>query len=102
MGVIEIYNASSRTNAIRDYRFWGRRKDEQWTLLESGHYTNAKGTPEAEICNETPLTLAPYSGTQTRVQAITKAPQPYEMEVRVEVEDLFGKTYSTEVIAKSS
>lgn len=70
--------------------------------MESGHYTNTTpGTKEAEICNETPLTLAPYSGTQARVQAITKAPQPYEMEIRIEVEDLFGKTYRMEVLAES-
>jgi hypothetical protein len=102
MGMIEIFNASSRTNAVRDYHFWGRRKDGQWELMESGHYTNATpGTDEAEVCNETPFTLAPYSGTQARVQAITKAPQPYEMEIRIEVEDLFGKTYRMEVVAKA-
>src|SRR3989442_15851026 len=30
MGMVEIYNASSRANAIRDYRFWGRRKEGHW------------------------------------------------------------------------
>ena len=102
MGMVEIFNASSRANAIREYRFWCRRKDGQWELMESGHYTNTTaGTEEAEVCNETPLTLAPYSGTQARVQAITKAPQPYEMEIRIEVEDLFGKTYRMDVVAAS-
>jgi hypothetical protein len=102
MGMVEIYNASSRANAIRDYRFWCKRKERQWEPMESGHYTNSTpGTEEAEVCNETPLTLAPYSGTTARVQAITKAPQPYEMDVRIEVEDLFAKTYQMEVTAKS-
>jgi hypothetical protein len=102
MGMIEIYNASSRTNAIRDYRFWCRRKDEEWQPMESEHYTNSTvGTDEAEVCNETPLTLASYSGTQARVQALTKGPQPYHMEVRIEVEDLFGKTYRVEVKVES-
>ena len=85
MGMIEIYNASSRTNAIRGYRFWGKRKDGQWEPLESGHYTNTTpGTEESEVCNETPLTLAPYSGGQARVQAIIKMPQPPEMDIRIE------------------
>ena len=102
MGMIEVYNASSRTNAIRDYRFWCRRKEGQWDLMEGEHYTNSEPeTGEKEVCNGTPLTLAPYSGIQARVQAITKSPQPVEMEIRIEAEDLFGRTYRMEVLAKS-
>ena len=77
MGMVEVYNASARANAIRDYRFWYRIKGGQWQPMKSEHYTNTTPeTGESEVCNETPLTVAPCSGMQIRVQAMTKAPRP--------------------------
>jgi hypothetical protein len=72
--------------------------------MESAHYTNrTSGTQEAgEVYNESPLTLAPYSGKEARVQALTKLlHQANELEIRIEVEDLFGKTYRLEVLSKA-
>lgn len=51
--------------------------------------------------NVTPLPIAPYSGAEVHVLGIVKMPQPYEVQVRIEVEDLFGKHYRIEVKAVS-
>ena len=57
---------------------------------------------EPKVYNHTPLTLAPYSGAEALVQGNIKMPrQPYEMEVKVVVEDLFGKHYLLIVKASS-
>ncbi|HET9741869.1 MAG TPA: hypothetical protein VFQ00_03880 [Terriglobales bacterium] len=103
-GVIEMYNASNRANAVRDYYFAGKRNGK-WEALESELYQNVEkenGKQVAvEMFNQTPLTIPPYSGVEIRVQAFLKGPQPYEMEIKIEVEDLFGKRYATEVKAIS-
>ena len=54
-----------------------------------------------EVFNPTPLPLPPYSGTEIHVEAIAQIPWPYELSVKVIVEDLFGKTYVAEVVAKA-
>ena len=100
---IEVYNASSRSNAIRDYRFyWKPSKLVEEVFLESEQWEISWGpnTPR-ELRNVTPLTLAPYSGSEVELQALAKgSQQPIEMKVRVEIEDLFGKTSSIELIAE--
>ena len=99
-GIIEVYNVSSRANAIRGYEFSGKRENGDWEKMESELYNNTPHEGEAsEIFNQTPLTLAPYSGVEIRVQAFVKGPRPYKMHVRAEVEDLFGKRYWVEVTA---
>jgi hypothetical protein len=101
-GIIEVYNASNRANAIRDYRFWGKREGSLWEKMESELYKNSEQEADkVEIFNQTPFTVPPYSGVEMRVQAISKGPQPYEMEIKIEVEDLFGKHHSVEVKAVS-
>jgi len=101
MGVVEVYNSSSRANAIRKYSFW-RKKGDEWEAMESEFYKNIDpSTSEAELFNQTPFSLAPYSGSELSVQAFSRLPQPYEMDVRIELEDLFGKKYRVEVKAKS-
>ena len=101
-GVVEAYNVSARANAIRGYEFWCRRQDEgTWRRMESETYNlTSKGEPEGE-CNVTPLIIAPYSGTGVHIMALIAMPQPKELDVRVEAEDLFGKRYRAEIKAKS-
>lgn len=94
-GVVEVYNLSSRANAIREYEFWGKRESGDWERMESEMY----GGREEESSNPTPFPLGPYSGAQAKVLAFAKMPRPKEMQVRIEVEDLFGKRYRVEVTA---
>jgi len=105
-GVVEVYNASSRANAIREYHFRCKLPDGTWKDMESERYKitafrSGEGPDEPETFNETPLSLAPYSGAELPVQAIVKLPRPYELPVAVEIEDLFGKTYCVHVTAIS-
>lgn len=101
-GIVEVCNVSNRANCIRGYRFWKKDPDGSWTELESEHYTNVEEDNAVAIFNLTPLVLPPFSGTEVRVQALTKlSPRPHEMIVKIEVEDLFGKGYSVELTARS-
>jgi len=54
---------------------------------------------EAEERNPAPVTLSPYSGTEVRLTALTEKAEKKEMEIRIEIEDLFGKWYRVEVTA---
>ena len=102
-GIIEIYNRSSRANAIREYRFTCRDTDGTPLEMESELYSNTcatgGGVVKHEVFNQTPLPLAPYSGIEARLQAFAKMPMPDELSIDIEVEDLFGKRYSVRVIA---
>jgi hypothetical protein len=99
-GIIEAYNVSARANAIRGYRFWEQSEAGEWTLLESELYSQRNAaTAEVTRCNQTPLTLPPYSGVEVQVGAITTLSQTRNLRVRVEVEDLFGNHYRIEVTA---
>jgi hypothetical protein len=62
-GLIEVYNVSSRANAIRYYKFSYRTMDE-WKPMTSSLFTEKadKDTPQDIVFNVTPLTLPPYSG----------------------------------------
>src|SRR6266478_5011178 len=84
-GIIEIYNTSSRANAIREYEFWCKRGTD-WEKMDSERYHEMTNN-EAKVNNVTPLTLTPYSGIEANVMAFTKAPVS-EMPIRIEVEDL--------------
>jgi len=100
-GIVEVYNTSGRANAIRSYGFLCQCPDGTWREMEWEPYLTEPTTQEeARIHNDTPLTLAPYSGTGVRVEASVKMPRPREMKVRVEVEDIFGKRYAATVLAK--
>src|SRR6266496_5052434 len=77
-GIIELYNRSSRANAIHTYEFWAKNKTGRWEKLESEHYTN-KQTEGSLVFNQTPLGLAPYSGAEARVQAFIKRPEAREI-----------------------
>jgi hypothetical protein len=86
-GLIEVYNVSSRANAIRYYKFSYRTMDE-WKPMTSSLFTEKadKDTPQDIVFNVTPLTLPPYSGTGVRVMAFITIPPPIKMDIRIEVE----------------
>jgi hypothetical protein len=104
-GVIEAYNLSNRASAIRDYFFWEQTASGNWLEMESERYEEAETqghlpTGTEQVSNRTPLTIAPYSGAELRLRAITSLPQARELRVRVEVEDIFGKRHRVEVVAR--
>lgn len=96
LGVLEVYNASSRGNAIKGYEFWAKEKEgDEWQVLESEFYKETNRESET-ASNVTPLGLTPYSGVEARVMAIGKGPLAVnEMIVRVKIKDLFGSDYET-------
>jgi hypothetical protein len=103
-GVIEIYNSSSRANTIRSYTLFYKDNDGGWIQMESERYED--GEPDHTgpfIYNSTPLTVAPYSGIEWRVMSFIIQPRerPKSLQVRIEIEDLFGKISSVEVTAYS-
>jgi len=101
-GVVEVYNRGSRANAIREYHFARKDPDEGWITLESEYYALEVDGGIKEKANITPLVLAPYSGTELYVKAMTNLmQQPYEMTVKIIVEDIFEKRYHIDVVAKS-
>ena len=61
-GVAEVYNASARANAVRDYAFRYRRQDGEWEAMESEYYADSVDGETSTPNNVTPLALAPYSG----------------------------------------
>lgn len=102
MGIVEIYNTSSRANAVRDYEFWCKRADG-WEKMNSERFENTLRLSNEEraitiVQNVTPLTIAPYSGLEAHIGAFTGIPAG-TMAIRIEIEDLFGKRYSTQVLA---
>src|SRR5438094_9076554 len=100
LGGIEVYNLSGRPNAIRGYAFWQKNDDGAWIVMESQNYKESSEDETFIKRNETPVTVAPYSGTEVRVLAFASVKhRPSEMSVRIEVEDLFGKRYRIEVLA---
>ena len=104
-GVIEVYNRSNRSNAIRGYRFRCK-VDARWRDMESEFYKNTyrfcgPEEPEPETANRTPLALSPYSGMEVHVQAIVKLMRPSELPIEIEVEDLFSKHYRIQIKATS-
>lgn len=100
LGGVEVYNRSSRANAIRDYSFWRKGESGQWIAMESQNYQESSA--DRVDRNKTPVTLAPYSGVEIKVVAFTRMPQqPYELKVRIGLEDLFGNRYQIEVNAQS-
>jgi hypothetical protein len=97
-GILEVYNVSSRANAIRGYEYWSEREGGDWERMESERYGSRDSD---EVSNKTPLTLPPYSGSELNVLALGKLPIPKKMQVRIEIEDLFAKRYRIEVTATS-
>ena len=91
---------SGRANAIRDYSFCYRDDEKKWKVMESQNYEEKSEDGSVEQRNPTPVALAPYSGTEVKVLALTDNNLTSKMDVRIEIEDLFGKRYSIEVTAE--
>jgi hypothetical protein len=101
-GVVEVYNAGNRANAIREYRFERKEPAGGWVGLKSELFTLEENCKLKGTFNVTPLMLAPYSGAEVRVQTTSNLSRiPYEMKVKIEIQDIFGKWYSVDVIAKA-
>jgi hypothetical protein len=102
-GVIEVYNRSSRSNAIRAYSFEYKDINGKWKPMESEQYTNKSPDGERtsdQVYNRTALAISPYSGVEVWVQALTRSARPKErLQVRITIEDLFGKQHKKEVNA---
>jgi len=99
-GVVEVYNMSTRANSIVKYEFWSKQTDATYQKLEAEHFTDVLEGEGEIIFNETPLVLAPQSGIGVRVMALTKLLRlPPKITVKIQIEDLHGKHYTTEVTA---
>lgn len=99
-GIVEVYNVSARANAVHSYWFYARKKGEGWKALESEQYINQTSiSDKVEIFNQTPLTLAPYSGLEVPVQALTEYDDHAEVDILIETEDIFKRRYSITVKA---
>jgi hypothetical protein len=99
-GVVEVYNLSSRANAIRSYEFFRKQNDGTLEKMENELY-RVSGDDDKEVThNVTPFAIAPYSGSEVRVMGLIKGQLPSEMIVVVELEDLFGKHHRAEVKAR--
>ena len=102
VGGVEVYNLSGRPNAVRDYAFWRKDKDGVWRSMESQNYKERPGEDGIFTNrNQTPVTLAPYSGAEIRVMAFAEISRDVQMDVRIEIEDLFGNRYRLEVNASA-
>lgn len=111
-GVIEVYNHSSRPNTICGYNFWvdnnGVHEDlesEMGEAVRREQPSNSEGENKPQQFNVTPLTLAPYSGIEVPIWAIVRGKHVLlqdHLPVTIEVEDVFGKRYKTEVKDKRS
>jgi hypothetical protein len=104
VGIIEVYNVSARSNAIRKYEFWCMREPGRWETMESEYFTEydrSDPTKKAlkNVSNPTGLTLPPFSADEVRLMGFTKGPKPNNMPVKIEVEDMFGKRYKLQVEA---
>ncbi len=108
-GIIEIYNHSSRRNAVRGYRFWidnnGVHEDFESEMASIGK----RGVPSApdeqeinELFNVTPLPIPAYTGTEARIYAVVKGVHTLSRDhlpITVEIEDVHGKRYTAVIHA---
>jgi len=104
MGIIEVYNVSARSNAIRAYEFWYMNEHDKWEKMESEYFTEyERGERNKEVLksvsNPTGLTLPPFSAGEVRLMGFLKSRKPKNMQVKIEIEDMFGKRYKLQVKA---
>ncbi len=108
-GIVEVYNHSSRSNAIRGYRFWtdnnGVHEDlesEMASIRERTDPPVPDGQETSELFNVTPLPIPAYTGIEARIYAIVRgvhAVPGNHLPITVEIEDIHGKRYTAEVKA---
>lgn len=96
-GLIEIYNTSSRANVVRDYRIIAKAADGAWREMTCEHMIDDPGYDISEVANRTPLTIPPYSAVEAPVLGILTDERVRDIEVLIQVEDLFGKRFSVKV-----
>jgi hypothetical protein len=97
LGVIEIYNRSTRPNAITSYKYEARDTEGKWVRLESERYElhNPDQGRLNAVHNETPLLIAPYSGVAVRIACFgTWDNFPQQLEIKLSIQDLFEKGYT--------
>lgn len=92
IAVLEVYNKSSRPNTVSGYCLEAKSADGKWIPLESERYEpSIEGEDGVEVFNDTPVTLAPYSGMAVKVGAFGQwHTLPSDLSVRVSAVDLFG------------
>jgi hypothetical protein len=102
-GVIEIYNASGRANAVREYRIKAKTHGGWREMGSDSGIDNPTDGSDVFISNRTPLIIPPYSGVEANVIGLLslKECEFKDMPIIVEVEDLFGKGFSIAVDAKA-
>lgn len=88
----EVYNPSSRPNAIRDYRLSYRTKDGAEASLNTEECTLGE-----ERGNLRPLCIAPYSGCQVVIAGLSELPLSSVANFQVTIVDLFEKKYEFEL-----
>jgi hypothetical protein len=93
VGVIEVYNSSSRPNTICAYHFDAQDRDGKWIELESERYVETLGNTET-VQNDTPLIIGPYSGVPVPISAFANNRLQRNLQIRVTVEDMFARKYS--------
>jgi hypothetical protein len=108
-GIIEVYNHSSRPNAIRSYRFWtdnnGVHEDLESEMVSIGERSDPRIPVEKEykeLFNVTPLPIPAYTGIEAHIYAIVRGAHTLpgnHLQITVEVEDIHGKRYTAEVKA---
>jgi hypothetical protein len=108
-GIVEVYNHSSRPNAIRGYRFWidnnGKHEDleSEMAAIDERSDPPVPGEEESkELFNVTPLSIPAYTGVEARIYAMVKGVHCLNgdcLPVTVEIEDIHGKRYTAVVNA---
>jgi len=108
-GIIEVYNHSSRPNAICAYRFWidnnGIHEDlesEMASISERNDGLAPDGQETSNLFNVTPLPIPAYTGVEARIYAIVKGVHTLpgnHLPITVEIEDIHGKRYAAQVNA---
>jgi hypothetical protein len=108
-GIIEVYNHSSRPNAICGYRFWidnnGIHEDlesEMASISERNDGLAPDGQETSNLFNVTPLPIPAYTGVEARIYAIVKRVHTLpgnHLPITVEIEDIHGKRYAAQVNA---
>jgi hypothetical protein len=108
-GIIEVYNDSSRPNAVCGYRFWidnnGIHEDLESEMASIGEHSEGLAPDEQEtsdLFNVTPLPIPAYTGVEARIYAIVKGVhtlQGNHLPIMVEIEDIHGRRYTAQVSA---
>lgn len=108
-GIIEVYNHSSRPNAIRSYRYWidnnGVHEDLESEMVSIGECSDPRIPVEKEykeLFNVTPLPIPAYTGVEARIYAIVRGVHTLpgnHLPITVEIEDIHGNCYTAVVKA---